>query len=337
MVGCVVVAGGEVVGEGWHARYGAAHAEVVALQEAGAAAAGATLYVTLEPCCHHGKTGPCTEAILQARVARVVIAQRDPFPQVAGGGILRLQQAGAVVDVGLMESEAGWLNAPYLKLLRTGRPWVIAKWAMTLDGKIATRSGHSCWVSGAAARRRVHRLRGRVDAIMVGGRTARLDDPRLTVRPPGARTPTRIVVDALAALPEDCNLVRTAGQVPVLIAAGPHAPGENRLRLHKAGCDVWIGQAIDRDQRLLDLLDELGRRRMTNVLVEGGGRLLGSLFDAGAIDEVHGFVAAKLIGGAAAPSPLSGLGRQHMSQAVLLQHPRIELLGGDVYIQGRLP
>jgi diaminohydroxyphosphoribosylaminopyrimidine deaminase / 5-amino-6-(5-phosphoribosylamino)uracil reductase len=336
MVGCVVVAAGKIVGEGWHARYGGPHAEPMALAAAGPAAAGATLYVTLEPCCHHGKTGPCTEAILQARIARVVIAQRDPFPLVAGGGIVRLQQAGVAVDVGSMESESRWLNAPYLKLLRTGRPWVIAKWAMTLDGKIATRSGDSCWISGEAARRRVHQLRGRMDAIVVGAGTARVDNPRLTVRPPDARTPTRVVVDSLAALPLDCDLVRTARQTPVLIAAGPAAPEDHRLRLRSAGCEVWSGRATDRDRRLLDLLEELGRRRMTNVLVEGGGQLLGSLFDAAAIDEVHGFVAAKLVGGAAAPSPLAGIGRQRMDRAVVLQRPQIELLDGDVYIHGRV-
>jgi diaminohydroxyphosphoribosylaminopyrimidine deaminase / 5-amino-6-(5-phosphoribosylamino)uracil reductase len=189
MVGCVIVAGEQIVGEGWHRRYGGPHAEREALAQAGAAAAGATMYVTLEPCCHHGKTPPCTDAILQAGIRRVVVAHRDPFPQVDGGGIGLLQAAGLDVEVGADGGESRWLNAPYLKLVSDGRPWVIAKWAMTLDGKLAARSGDSRWISGESSRRRVHQLRGRVDAIMVGAGTVRADDPSLTARPPAPGRP----------------------------------------------------------------------------------------------------------------------------------------------------
>ena len=199
MVGCVVVQGEEIVGEGWHQRFGGPHAEIEALRAAGAKATGATLYVTLEPCCHHGQTPPCSDAVIQAGIGRVVAAMRDPFPKVAGGGIQQLMSAGIDVEVGLHEQEARELNAPYLKLLATGRPWVIAKWAMTLDGKLATKTGDSKWISGEASRRVVHELRGRVDAIVVGRRTAALDDPLLTARlekgsPP--RIATRIVLDS---------------------------------------------------------------------------------------------------------------------------------------------
>jgi len=336
MVGCVIVAGERVVGEGWHGRYGGPHAEVEALEAAGTAAVGATMYVTLEPCCHHGKTPPCTEAILRAGIRRVVVAHRDPFPQVAGGGVGQLLAAGVDVEVGLGEAESRWLNAPYLKLIQHGRPWVIAKWAMTLDGKLAAHSGDSRWISGEQSRRRVHQLRGRVDAVLVGSGTARADDPQLTARPPGARTATRIVLDSLARLSLDSQLVRSAGEAPVLIAAGPRAMRDACQRLRDAGCEVWVGAAEDRNQRLLDLLDELGLRRMTNVLVEGGSHLLGGLFDAQAIDEVHVFIATKLIGGAEAPSPLAGQGLQLMNQAVPLDKPEIELLDGDIYIHGRL-
>ena len=197
MVGAVVLsADGRLVGEGYHERYGGPHAEAIALAAAGEAARGGTLYVTLEPCCHHGKTPPCTDAVLRSGVRRVVAAMGDPFPQVAGGGLKLLRDAGLDVAVGVCEAEARRLNAPYLKLLRTGKPWVIAKWAMTLDGKIATRTGDSKWISGEESRRRVHELRGRVDAVIVGRGTVEADDPLLTARPPGPRTATRVVLSA---------------------------------------------------------------------------------------------------------------------------------------------
>ncbi len=336
MVGCVIVAGNRVVGQGWHARFGGPHAEIDALALAGPAAEGATMYVTLEPCCHHGKTPPCTEAILQAGIRRVVVAHRDPFPRVDGGGIGRLKAAGIQVDVGLMESASRRLNAPYLKLIQQGRPWIVAKWAMTLDGKLATRSGDSRWISGQRSRLRVHQLRGRMDAILVGVGTARADDPRLTVRPPGLRTPVRIVLDSRASLATDSHLVRTACETPVLVAAGPEAPRQRLRQLELAGCEVWTSESADRQQRLMELLDELGRRRMTHVLVEGGAHVFGSLFDAGAIDEVHVFIAAKLIGGSTAASPMAGRGLSKMQQAVALSEPSIEVLDGDIYFQGRL-
>src|SRR4051794_5088755 len=188
VVGAVVVRDGSLVGEGWHERYGEAHAEVNALSAAGEAARGATLYVTLEPCCHHGKTPPCTDTVLRAGVRRVVAAMLDPFPRVAGGGFAVLLAAGVDVAVGVCEAEARRLNAPYLTLLTHGRPHVHAKWAMTLDGKIATRTGQSQWISNEASRRRVHELRGRMDAVVVGIGTVLADDPMLTARPPGPRS-----------------------------------------------------------------------------------------------------------------------------------------------------
>jgi diaminohydroxyphosphoribosylaminopyrimidine deaminase/5-amino-6-(5-phosphoribosylamino)uracil reductase len=336
LVGCVIAQGQRIVGEGWHARFGGPHAEIEALLAAGSDAAGATLYVTLEPCCHHGKTPPCTEALIRSAVRRVVVAHQDPFPQVAGLGMAELRQAGIEVDLGLLEQESRQLNAPYLKLIRSGRPWILAKWAMTLDGKLATRTGHSRWISGEASRRRVHQLRGRVDAILVGRRTAALDDPRLTARPPGPRVATRIVVDSQARLAPGSQLVRTAREVPVLVAVGPAAAAADCRRLSDAGCEVWTGAADDAARRLLLLLDELGRRRMTNVLVEGGGQLLGSLFDAGELDEVHVFIAPKLAGGRDAVAPVGGLGVEQMSQARWLRAPVVERLDDDVYVHGRI-
>jgi diaminohydroxyphosphoribosylaminopyrimidine deaminase/5-amino-6-(5-phosphoribosylamino)uracil reductase len=336
MVGCVLARDGEVIAEGWHRRFGGAHAEIEALLAAGGAAAGCTMYVTLEPCCHHGKTPPCTEAIIAAGVRKVVVAQSDPFPQVDGGGLARLREAGIEVHVGLLAPEARKLNAPYLKLVRTGRPWIIAKWALTLDGKIATRTGDSRWISSDASRAVVHELRGRMDAVVVGAQTARRDDPLLTARPPGPRTAARIVIDSSASLSPESQLVRTLGSGAVLVAASSAAPEANVSALRNAGCEVLTFDGDSHAVRLEQLLDELGRRRMTNVLVEGGARLLGSFWDAGLIDEFHVFLAPKIIGGESAPSPLAGFGRELMSQAAALEDVVNERLGSDVYIRGRV-
>ena len=346
MVGCLVVKGAEIIGEGWHRRFGGPHAEIEALKLAGERAAGGTMVVTLEPCCHQGKTPPCTKAIIKAGIRRVVVAARDPFPQVDGGGVAELEAAGIEVRTGLLEDEARRLNAPYLKLLETGRPWVIAKWAMTLCGKIATRAGQSRWISCSQSRAIVHELRGRVDAIIIGGETARQDDPLLTARPEPSqpedsqskpkRTAARVVLDTRAALSLESQLVRTAHAVPVLVAAGEQSPGENRDRLAAAGCEVFVCQGADSGQRLDSLLLELGRRRMTNVLVEGGGQVLGSLFDARQIDEVHAFIAPKLVGGCHAPSPIAGVGLAEMLQAATLEEVNIRQVGTDVYVSGRI-
>ena len=222
MVGCVIVKEGTVVGEGFHARFGGPHAEVAAIEAAGANAKGSTLYVTLEPCCHQGKTPPCTKAVIAAGIRRVVAAMQDPFAKVSGKGLAELREAGIEVDCGLHEDLARRLNGPYLKLLSTGKPWVIAKWAMTLDGKIATRSGYSKWISGSAAREVVQSLRSRVDAIVVGRRTAEVDDPLLTARPESgapARIATRVVVSSQARLAPGSQLVKTAKARPSKMGA----------------------------------------------------------------------------------------------------------------------
>lgn len=336
MVGCVIVQGAEIIGEGWHRWFGGPHAEVEALKLAGRRAEGAAMYVTLEPCCHQGKTPPCTAAIVEAGIARVVIAHPDPFPKVDGGGIAELQRAGIKVKVGLLEAEARQLNAPYLTLRQKGRPWIIAKWAMTLDGKTATRTGFSRWISNEQSRKVVHALRGRVDAIMIGRQTARLDNPLLTARPPGPRTALRVVVDTRASLASDSQLVRTAREVPVIVAVGEESPKAERRRLEKSGCEVLVCGGETRAQRLDQLIRELGRREMTNVLLEGGGQLAGCLLDAGQIDEAHVFIAPKLIGGTAARSPIGGEGIDEMPQAFIFDKPHIEQLGSDIYFHGRV-
>jgi diaminohydroxyphosphoribosylaminopyrimidine deaminase/5-amino-6-(5-phosphoribosylamino)uracil reductase len=335
MVGCVVARAGEVVGEGWHRRFGGPHAEVEALQAAGRRAAGATLFVTLEPCRHFGKTPPCTQAIVAAGIQRVVAAMQDPFPAVRGRGIAELRAAGVRVDVGLLEVDARRLNAPYLKLVATNRAWVIAKWAMSLDGRIATRTGESRWISGRESRAIAHQLRGRVDAIVVGSGTARADDPLLTARPRGPRTAARVVIDNRCTLTDESQLVRTAAEAPVIVVAGPESAEADRRRLSEQGCEVLVCEGDTHRARLEQTLDEFGRRRMTNVLVEGGGRLLGALFDLRAIDEFHVFIAPKLIGGAAAVSPLAAAGSEKMSDALMLVDAQWQRMGDDMYVRGR--
>jgi diaminohydroxyphosphoribosylaminopyrimidine deaminase/5-amino-6-(5-phosphoribosylamino)uracil reductase len=335
MVGAVVVRDGRLVGEGWHQRHGGPHAEVHALTAAGEQSRGATLYVTLEPCCHHGKTPPCTEAVLAAGVVRVVAAMADPFPRVAGKGTEMLRQAGVPVEVGVGEAEARRLNAPYLKLLAMARPWVIAKWAMTLDGRIATRAGDSKWISNEASRRVAHEIRGRVDAVIVGIGTALADDPLLTARPPGPRVATRIVLDSRLRLPPSSQLVRTAREAPSLFATTALAPAERRDTLMREGCEVLTLPEVEGRVSLPSLLDELGRRRFTNVLVEGGGEILGGFLDAGEIDEVHVFLAPRLMGGAGARPPLLGRGVERVAEMLQLRQPRVEVLDGDVYIHGQ--
>ena len=336
MVGCVVAVGPKIVAEGWHQKFGGPHAEVLALEAAKESARGATLYVTLEPCSHTGKTPPCVDAVLKSGVRRVVVAMQDPYPDVSGRGLRQLRQAGLQVDVGLNEEEALSLNAPYLKLLQRGQPWVIAKWAMTLDGRIATSIGDSKWISDEFSRAVVHELRGRVDAIMVGSATAAADNPQLTARPAGPRTALRIVVDGSASLSSNSQLAQTARQVPVLIAVSRDSMADDRRRLSDLGCEVLVCDGPNRVSRLESLLDELGRRRMTNLLVEGGSRLLGNLFDIQAIDEVHCFLAPKLIGGISSPGPIGGNGIQQLRHALPVHTFSFRRLGSDLHLHGRL-
>lgn len=334
MVGCVIARGAEILAEGWHRAFGQPHAEIEALRIAGRRAAGATMYVTLEPCCHYGKTPPCTQAIIRAGIRRLVVAMRDPFPLVGGKGVEELTAAGIAVSVGLMEAEASTLNGPYLKLVLQKRPWVIAKWAMSADGKIATKSGESRWITGEKARGCVHQLRGRVDGIAVGIGTAQADDPLLTARPAGLRTAVRVVLDSQGRLAPNSRLVRTAREVPVLVAVAEEAPPDACHQLAAAGCEVVPCPGRDYASRLEWLLDELGRRRMTNVLFEGGSRVFGTLFDRQLVDEVHVFIAPQVIGGAQSQTPVAGDGVARLADAVRLMNTSWERLGDDVYIHG---
>lgn len=352
LVGCVLVgrpsangSGDEVLlGEGYHARFGQAHAERAALEDArqrghSAQLKGATAYVTLEPCCHHGKTPPCTTALIESGIARVVTAQLDPFPQVAGQGVAALRAAGVSVEVGVEQAAAEQLVAPYLKCLRQQRPWIIAKWAMSLDGKLATHTGESQWISCETSRMRVQELRGRVDAIVVGSRTALADNPRLTARtlraPP--RTALRVVLDSQLQLPLDSQLARTARDVPLLLVAGPHASPNKADQLRGLGCQVHLSPQADRQLRLDRLLEHLAcHYKATNVLVEGGGELLGSLLELRQIDQCEVFIAPKLIGGQSAPSPVAGLGLATFDDGPAAASWQVEPSGQDSHIRMRL-
>ena len=339
MVGAVLAStdggrSGRIIAEGWHAAFGGPHAEVAALSAAGAAARGATLAVTLEPCCHHGKTPPCTEAIIAAGVSRVIVGTRDPFPAVNGGGLDALACAGIKVRVGVCETEARRLIAPFRTLVERRKPWLIAKWAMSLDGRVATSAGESRWISSEASRAIVHELRGRVDGILCGIGTALADDPLLTARPTGQRQAVRIVLDGTARLPVTSRLVRTAREVPVLVAVGPAAPADRVRALEAAGCEVWSATADHWGEQVRQLLVELGQRRLTNVLVEGGPAVLGCLADTGAIDEVWAFIAPTIIGGAAAPAPIAGTGIASLAAAASIEIEHTESIGGDLLVRG---
>lgn len=331
MVGCVIVRDGRVLGEGWHQKFGGPHAEVDALQACDEPVAGATAYVSLEPCSHTGKTPPCCDALIKARIAKVVVACLDPNPDVAGNGIRKLQQAGIEVTTGVLRDEAGRVLAPYLKRTTQGLPWVIAKWAMTIDGKIASASRDSQWISNERSRMIVHHIRGRVDAILVGRGTALADDPLLTARPPGPRTPLRIVLDSAGKIPLDSKLLKTARKFPTLIAVGPNADAQSIESITSSGCEVWQSDQRQPDDRLTELLKELAQRGMTSILVEGGSEILGSFHAIDQIDEVHCFIGPKILGGRDAKTPIGGVGHSRMNVATGMDLQHVESIGDDVY------
>jgi diaminohydroxyphosphoribosylaminopyrimidine deaminase / 5-amino-6-(5-phosphoribosylamino)uracil reductase len=333
LVGAVVVRDDRCLGSGHHERFGGPHAEVVALERAGPLAAGGTLYVTLEPCCHHGKTPPCTTAILSAGIVRVVAAVRDPFPQVNGQGLALLEAAGLAVESGCEEDPARSLNAPYLKRVATGLPYVTAKWAMTLDGKTAVKTGDSRWISSETSRRTVHELRGKMDGIVTGIGTVVADDPLLTARPSGPRLATRIVLDSGARLPLSSRLVQTAALCPVLVAVTGSADLARCSSLREHGCEVIVFPGSARIP-IVTLLEELSRRGMTNLLVEGGGQVLGSFLDEHQVDAVDVFIAPIIEGGNHANTSVRGKGCQVISDALRLRQLTITRSEDDLRIRG---
>ena len=331
LVGAVVVKEGRVIGEGYHERYGEAHAERNALVHCAEDAAGSTLYVTLEPCCHTGKQPPCVEAVIQAGIARVVVGSRDPNPLVAGKGNEQLRKAGIRVDEDVLRDECDALNPVFFHYITTRRPYVVAKWAMTLDGKIATHTGDSKWVSGEQSRADVHDLRHRLAAIMVGKGTVLADNPQLTARrSEPSNQPLRVVADSRLDLPLDSALVQTAGEHPVLVATTAAAPRDRAEALQ--ACGVEVVRVPDKAGKvdIPAVLDVLGERGVDSVLVEGGGSLHESFFADQLVDEVVVYVAPKVCGGAQAKTPVEGLGAEFMRDAMCFGAPRVVRCGDDV-------
>lgn len=327
MVGCVVVRDGRIVGEGYHERAGAPHAEVNAIRAAGGDIAGATMYVTLEPCCHEGKTPPCSDLIVRHKPERVVVAMRDPNPLVCGGGIAALRDAGIDVAVGVLEPEAQTLNEAFVKYVTRKMPFVIAKCGMSLDGKIATRTGDSRWVTGEASRRYVHELRNEVDAILVGSRTVMIDDPSLTARlDTGAKDPIRVIVDADEYLAADRRVFNQDSPAPTWVAlpVGQAFDGADEI--------IYVPDGpggID----LVALMRELAKREVMSVLIEGGGTTHASAFAAGIVDKVMFFVAPKIIGGRDAITAVEGDGAARMADAVQLERMTARSIGEDILIE----
>jgi diaminohydroxyphosphoribosylaminopyrimidine deaminase/5-amino-6-(5-phosphoribosylamino)uracil reductase len=362
MVGAVVVKEGRIVGRGYHRAYGLPHAEVEALRKTGAAAQGADLFVTLEPCNHQGQTPPCTQAVLNAGIRRVVIATRDPNPRVNGGGAEFLQDQGLQVEIGLLADEARRLNEAWFKWVETGLPFVIAKAACSLDGKIATASGESQWLTGEAARAYGHQLRHEVDAILVGIGTVLADDPQLTVRLPGRkrvgqggspdkltadqrpktedrffRDPIRIVLDSRLRLPLDAKLLHLDSHAPTWVACTTAAPKDMIQEIKDLGADVLVMPAAASGLVALPpLLKELGRRQVQSLMVEGGAETLGSFFDQRLVDKFYFFYAPKILGGKTAPGMLAGAGVWRLGNALQARDLNIKKLGPDLLVMGYL-
>src|SRR3984885_14613345 len=344
VVGAVVARDGEVLGEGWHEQFGGVHAEVNAIEACGLAdLSGATLYVSLEPCCHEGKTPPCTEAILQAGIGRVVIASDDPTEKASGRGlgILRDEGVEVVLADGGLAATARLLNQAFRKHARVGRPWVLFKSAMTLDGKVATRTGDSKWISGEQSRELAHRWRASVDAVVVGLGTALADDPQLTARPDGLPAerlaqPRRVVFDSLARLPPNSQLVAAAAEIPLTIVVSRAAARTDVDALEAAGVQVIVATGENEPARVRSALDQLGAMDVASVLLEGGPHLAGAFLDAGEIDEIRLFLAPLLFGGRTARDPLEGEGVESIADAVRALTFDCERVGEDLLISARL-
>jgi diaminohydroxyphosphoribosylaminopyrimidine deaminase/5-amino-6-(5-phosphoribosylamino)uracil reductase len=336
----VISRGGEALGEGFHRAPGAPHAEVEAIRATdGADLEGATLYVSVEPCCHHGRTPPCTEAILQAGIGRVVVAADDPSEHASGRGlgILRDEGVDVVVADGELAARARLQNQPFRKHARSGRPWVMFKSAMTLDGKVATRRGDSQWISGEASRQLVHRWRAESDAVAVGIGTALMDDPQLTPRLPDVvRHPRRIVFDSLARLPLESKLLSDARRSPLTVVVSRAAPRAATDTLRTHGADVIVATGENEPARVRSALDQLGATGIASVMLEGGPHLAGAFLDAGEIDEIRLFLAPLLLGGRTARDPIEGEGVDAIADAMRVLTLHAERIDDDILVSARM-
>ncbi|WP_049766315.1 bifunctional diaminohydroxyphosphoribosylaminopyrimidine deaminase/5-amino-6-(5-phosphoribosylamino)uracil reductase RibD [Syntrophobacter fumaroxidans] len=339
MVGAVVVRGETTVAEGFHEFVGGPHAEVNALRQAGDKARGATLYVTLEPCNHQGRTPPCTRAVLDSGVATVVIGMEDPNPGVRGGGASFLRSHGLRVHAGILEKECRALNQPFIKHVTTGLPYVTLKAAVTLDGAIASSSGDSKWISNERSRKFAHHLRCISDGVLIGIGTALADDPLLSARikrRPACRQPVRIVLDSRLRLPLESALVRTAAEFPLMVVCGRDAPPTREKALVDAGAEVMRLSSGKGGIHLPELLRALGSKGLCSLLVEGGATVLGAFLDNGLADDFHFFYAPKVLGDPAGTPMVRGRGRERMADAVPVFDVRVRRFGEDVMLSGRL-
>lgn len=336
VVGAVVVNNGKIVGEGYHQQAGTPHAEVHALRAAGPMARGAAIYVTLEPCSHYGRTPPCANALVEAGIKRAVIATRDPNPLVAGRGVQILEKAGIETRVGVLEKEAVRINQFFFKYIKTKRPYVTIKTAMTLDGKIATASGDSRWVSGEESRQMVHQMRNSYDAIMVGIGTVLKDDPLLNTRlgNEAGQDPVRVIIDSKLEIPLDSQIVATAVRQKTLVFCSNRSDEARRETLQEAGVEIITLPVGSETLPLSEVLDELGRREIISLLVEGGAEINASLIDKGLADKIHLFIAPKIVGGRNAPSPIGGTGVPMMKDAVWLNSLETAHCGQDTLLTG---
>lgn len=337
MVGAVVVKKGAIVGEGFHPGPGAPHAEVVALNQAGKRAKGATLYTNLEPCCHTEKrTPPCADTLLKCGIRRVVAAMTDPNPLVSGRGLELLRKAGVEVTEGVLREEAERLNEVFIKYITTQKPFVILKVAMTLDGRIATAEGSSRWITGEPARLEVHRLRSEVDAVMIGIGTVLADDPMLTARRPGMRNPIRIVIDPNLRIPLKAKLVTSVSEAPTFLIAAASASTEKIRKLEKAGVQVALLPQANKKISFDDIFERLGKAGIASVLIEGGGRVNGMALRGGVVDKVIFYIAPKLLCGEDARSAVAGKAIPSLGDALLLEDVQVRKSGGDLRIEGYL-
>jgi diaminohydroxyphosphoribosylaminopyrimidine deaminase/5-amino-6-(5-phosphoribosylamino)uracil reductase len=335
MVGAILVKDGRILAEGYHAKAGEPHAEIIALRKTGKDAKEATLYLNLEPCTHYGKTPPCAPVVIEAGVRRAVIGMEDPNPLVKGRGVEALKRAGLDVYVGILEKECRRLNEAFCKYILNKEPFLILKVVATLDGKIATRKGESQWISGEASRRFVHRLRNQVDGVIVGIGTVLKDDPMLTVRVKGGKDPYRIILDSRLRIPENAKVIEISPS-KTIVATTELAPGEKVERLEKKGVRVLI---LDSKKGRVDLkpcLFKLGEMGMMSLLVEGGSQLNGSFLDEGLIDKIFLFLSPKLIGDPQALGMFDGHGVTSLKEAIPLNELKIRRIGGDLLLEGYL-
>jgi len=335
LVGAVIVKDGKTVGTGWHEHFGGPHAERNALLSCAEGPRGATLYVTLEPCCHWGKTPPCTDAILAAGIQRVVIGSKDPNPLVSGGGVTLLREHGVEVTEGVLKPECDALNAVFFHYIQTKTPFVILKYAMTADGKTATITGASKWITGETARQRVQRDRNRYAAVMVGVGTVLADDPLLTCRAPDGRSPVRVVCDTHLKTPLGSQIVQTAKEVPTILATC-ETDAERALPYCAAGCEVLTLPEENGRVKLRALLSALGEKGLSSVLLEGGGTLNAAALEAGIVNRVQTYIAPKIFGGASAKTPVMGAGIEDPANALRLSPPRVTVLGDDLLLESEV-